>query len=484
MHQSAAWLAAIDKRWVGEPILAANEKQKRRIVVGLGLTGVSCARFLAARGLPFAVMDSRSEPPGIHQFRDEFPSIDIHLGDWNEAILTAADELYVSPGVPLSEPVLQQAASDGARISSDLDLFMAEVAAPVIAITGSNAKSTVTSLVGDMAYCAGLNAGIGGNLGTPMLDLLDEERDCYVLELSSFQLERCAGMEASVASILNISADHIDRHGSMRSYQDAKQVIYRDAGRCVVNRNDAATYPRKPIENLCSFGLDQPAAGDWGVVTVDDHRYIAKGSDAVLSVSALQLVGSHNLLNVVAAFALGDCAGLPVEAMCEAAVAFCGLPHRCELVAEHAGVRYINDSKATNTGATIAALEGLRAEIGGNITLIAGGQGKGADFAVLRETVAATASRVLLIGEAGPALADVFDSVVAVEQCVDLESAVAIALADSKSGDAVLFSPACASFDMFDSFVHRGDVFRDLVVTAIGAEPKSFGAANDDGAAR
>ncbi|TXS94940.1 UDP-N-acetylmuramoyl-L-alanine--D-glutamate ligase [Parahaliea aestuarii] len=433
-----------------------------RVVFGLGVTGLSCARHLYRQGLPFCVVDTRAEPPGIDALRTEMPDVTVFAGDVPVAVLEGASELIVSPGIALEDPLVAGARDAGAHVLGDIDLFVREARAPVIGITGSNAKSTVTELVGAMARAAGLNVGVGGNLGTPALDLLDEARELYVLELSSFQLERAGDLNLAVATVLNISPDHLDRHGSLPRYHQAKHRIFRGCASAVVNRDDSLTVPLLGDEvPVISWRLGEPELKGFGLRTVDGVENLCHGFEALLPVAEMPLVGRHNAANVLAALAIGHAARLPMADMLRAVRAFRGLPHRCQLVRERAGVRFVDDSKGTNIGACEAALNGLGGQ--GNVILIAGGQGKGADFRQLRPAIARHCRHVLVMGESARALTAALGDVVAVSSVDSMASAVREALVLAHSGDVVLLSPACASFDMFSGYAERGRVFAAAV---------------------
>ena len=435
----------------------------RRVVVGLGTTGLSVVRFLANRGERFSVVDTRAEPPGLEQLRRDFPEVSVFAGDIPQSLLNAASELIVSPGLAPDLPFLAEAENAGAIIRGDVDLFAQAAQAPVIGITGSNAKSTVTALVGAMAETAGVNAGVGGNLGTPALDLLADSRELYVLELSSFQLERSGSLDLAVASVLNLTADHLDRHGTLQRYHQAKHRIFRGCRHAVVNSDDPLTIPPggdgmqatawRPREpDLHGFGLHRD---DQGV------EWLSRGFDDLLPVSEIGLAGRHNLANALAAVAIADSAGLPMAAIVQTLRAFRGLPHRCQLVSERDGVRWINDSKATNVGAAQAAIDGMGREHA--LVLIAGGRGKGGDFKSLSRSVSAHCKAVLLIGETAAQLeADLADAA-PLQRCDSLEQAVAVAASLAEAGDCVLLSPACASFDMFRDYTQRGEAFAAAV---------------------
>ena len=344
------------------------------------------------------------------------------------------------------------------QVVGDIDLFMREATAPVVGITGSNAKSTVTELVGQMARDAQLNVGVGGNLGTPALALLAPERELYVLELSSFQLERAQRLGLAVAAVLNVSADHLDRHGSMPNYRSAKHRIFDGCNKAVVNPDDPYTVPLlSSAVDVVTWRMAQPLSGGFGLREVNGVECLSHDEQALLPVSELRLAGRHNVANALAALALGYAAGLPLAAMTTTLRNFRGLPHRCELVAEIDGVRYVNDSKGTNVGATEAALRGL----GGarDVLLIAGGQGKGADFTQLQDAVAQHCKLLLLLGEDAPLLAQALSPSVPVLMVSSLGEAVSTAAAHALRGDVVLLSPACASFDMFSGYAERGNTF-------------------------
>lgn len=434
----------------------------RRIIIGLGATGISCARHLARKGVPFAVVDTRENPAGLDGFKAAFPDVDVHCGELDADYLAQASELIVSPGVAISHPAIQSAAEKGVHLCGDIDLFIREISAPVIAITGSNAKSTVTTLVGEMAAKAGIDVGVGGNLGTPVLDMLAEgEQALYVLELSSFQLETCHDLRAKVATVLNISPDHQDRYADMQAYYQAKHRIFRGCSHAVVNRDDVLTSPLLPKGVTTSaFHLGRPDLKLFGVTRDDNgNEWLAVGQDKLLPVSALKIRGQHNVANALAALALGQAAGLPMEAMLDALRVFGGLKHRCQWVADKAGISYFNDSKGTNVGATVAALDGLGPTLdGGRIVLIAGGDGKGAEFDDLAAPLKRYGRAVVLIGTDAPRIREAVDSIECCDAS-DMDEAVKLASELAEKGDIVLLSPACASFDMFKNFNVRGDAF-------------------------
>ena len=434
----------------------------RALVVGLGRTGLSCARFLVARGVEVAVTDTRTQPPALAALQEELPGTALFLGDFAESVFAAADLLVVSPGVALAEPRIRDALTRGAEVIGDIELFARAVTAPVIAVTGSNGKSTVTTLVGEMAQRAGVNVRAGGNLGTPALDLLaDEDVALYVLELSSFQLETTHSLAPVAATVLNVSPDHMDRYDSLEDYVAAKGRIFSAAATSrVLNREDPAVMAFTTAHSACvSFGLNPPQSGDFGVRRRDGKEWLCAGEEFLLPVAALRVIGRHNIANVLAAMALAEVAGMPRAAMLAAAQAFTGLPHRMEFVAARAGVRWFNDSKATNVGAALAALDGIDARI----VLIAGGDGKGADFAALRAPIASRCRGVVLLGQDAPRLSAVLGDVVPLVMAHDMDEAVALAAGLARPDDVVLLSPACASTDMFTNFEVRGTAFAAAV---------------------
>ncbi len=442
---------------------------KLTVVVGLGDTGLSVARFLAASGEPFVVVDSRKRPPGLAALQDVLP--DVEVGGFPSPILTSAQRLVVSPGVPLAHPALVEAAAHGIEITSDIELFMASAKAPVIAITGSNGKSTVTTLLGKMAEEAGLNVGVGGNLGPPALDLLSAERDMYVLELSSFQLELIDQLSAQVVTVLNVSADHMDRYANLMEYHRAKHRVFRGAKKVVVNRDDNLTRPLVPdsVERL-TFGLGKPDLKAFGLLEENGETYLAFEFEPWLAVSELGIKGRHNIANALAALALGQAAGLPREAMLQALRSFTGLAHRCETIAGvnqvvdgKQGITWINDSKATNCGAALAAITGLAESGDMNTILIAGGQGKGQDFSVLEAAAEGRVKVAILLGEDASQIAECLPASAEILFAQDMTGAVALAVEYAAPGDVVLLSPACASFDMYSNFAERGDSFRAAV---------------------
>ncbi|WP_095096352.1 UDP-N-acetylmuramoyl-L-alanine--D-glutamate ligase [Pseudomonas sp. Irchel 3A5] len=435
-----------------------------RIIVGLGKSGMSLVRFLASRGVSFAVADTRENPPELATLRRDYPQVDVRCGELDVEFLCRANELYVSPGLALATPALQQAAARGVKLSGDIELFARNAKAPIIAITGSNAKSTVTTLVGEMAAAAGKRVAVGGNLGTPALDLLSDDVELYVMELSSFQLETTDQLGAEVATVLNISEDHMDRYSGLPAYHLAKHRVFRGARQVVVNRQDVLTRPLIGEGLPCwTFGLNKPDFHGFGLREEDGEKYLAFQFDNLMPVRELKIRGAHNQANALAALALGHAVGLPMDAMLSSLRTFGGLEHRCQWLRERNGVSYYDDSKATNVGAALAAIEGLGADIEGKLVLIAGGDGKGADFSGLRAPVAANCRAVVLIGRDAELIAQALGDGVELIRVATLEDAVLRCADIAQAGDAVLLSPACASFDMFKNYEERGRLFAQAV---------------------
>ena len=446
----------------------ATAKDKT-LIVGLGKTGLSCARYLAAQGTALAVTDSREHPPGLEQLQALYPDLAIFVGGFLPEVFQAANHLVVSPGVPLSEPLIQAARDEGVEVMGDIELFARAVKAPVVAITGSNGKSTVTTLLGEMARMAGVKVAVGGNLGEPALDLLDDAVELYVLELSSFQLESTWSLKPAVAVVLNVSADHMDRYADLDAYASTKAAVYHRAGMAVINRDDplAATMAGNVAQTL-GFTLGEPEGDDFGLTAHQGGTWLSRAGDRLIEAGELRIKGRHNLANALAALALGSQVGLPMNAMLTALRTFTGLPHRTQWVADRGGLQWFNDSKGTNPGATIAALRGFHSAADASRTvLIAGGDCKGADFTELAPVAALTTRAVILIGRDAPLLAQVLGESCRLLHATSLDDAVSKAVEAGHPGDRVLLSPACASFDMFRNFEDRGEAF----VRAVEALP-------------
>ena len=434
------------------------------VVVGLGKTGLSCARFLAAQGIAFTVVDSRVNPPGLDTLQGMLPAEKIICGEFRPHQFDKSGTLIVSPGISIQQPLFDSARQSGASIIGDIELFARVANAPIVAITGSNGKSTVTTLVAEMARQANRQVRVGGNLGEPALELLDESADLYVLELSSFQLETTDSLDAQVAVILNISEDHMDRYDDLQAYVDAKAKIYKGHGCMVANLDDDVVMQVVDQfglqRNHINFSLHLPFENNYGLCPHEGETWLCRGQDVLLPVSKMIIKGTHNVANALAALALGEAIGLSMDAMLAALQSYAGLPHRMQWVTACQGVNWFNDSKATNVGAAVAAIEGVPAN---KVVLIAGGQGKGQDFAPLNAVLRKRVRAVVLMGEDAVLLAEAVPDTVNVCYATDMGEAISLAAAYAEQGDAVLLSPACASFDMFTGYEQRGDVFMNLV---------------------
>lgn len=429
------------------------------LVIGLGITGESCVRYLRAQqSVPVRVLDTRSNPPGLAGLKKDAPEVPVHVGSWQQAWLSQARRIIVSPGVALANPEIAKQVAAGKDVIGDVELFARAVTAPVAAITGSNAKSTVTALLGDMARSAGRATEVGGNFGVPALELLQRRAELYVLELSSFQLETTYSLSAQVAAFLNVSQDHLDRYRSLADYIAAKQRIFDGCEVAVWNRDDEATRPHGAVSAQITFGTHIKADYRW-----DQHTgCLYRRGQRLLSANTLAVKGRHNVMNVLAALAMAEALDLPLYNSLQAAVEFVGLEHRCQLIEEREGVQWINDSKGTNVGATLAALEGIGASIQGKIVLIAGGQAKGQDFSHLVEPIENYVSHVFLLGKDKAEIAKLLPEG-SYTLVSDMTAAVVAANTLAQAGDAVLLSPACASLDMYASYQARGEAFADAV---------------------
>jgi UDP-N-acetylmuramoylalanine--D-glutamate ligase len=438
------------------------------IIVGLGVTGLSVARHLEAQNIPWMLVDTRLDPPNLSQFKQIYPERSIVLGDLNTAILQQASCIILSPGIALSTPAIAAQVKRGIPVIGDIELFARAVNVPVIAITGTNAKSTVTTLVGEMASFMGESVKVGGNLGVPALDLLDSAStsNLFVLELSSFQLETTYSLKPQVASILNITPDHMDRYQTLADYQQAKQRIYEGCHFVVCNRDDNLTDNQSiSAERKLYFTLHSPKIGEFGLINQASEYYLAYEDQLLLPVRELPALGKHHYANALAALAIGHAYGWPISSMLQVLREFKGLPHRCQLVRECDDVKWYNDSKGTNVGASVAAIEGLGSTMTGKLILIAGGVGKQADFHPLIQFAKPYVRHLILIGEAAKEIAAICqDQSLSYSFADTLEDAVQQSKKQAKRGDAVLLSPACASFDMFRNYEHRGQVFTELVM--------------------
>ncbi len=464
--------------------LLADFKDKQILVLGAGITGMSCVRYLSAQGLCFAVNDSRTKPFAHdydeQQFSKEFPRTSLHLGRWHSELIANADIIVISPGIDRAIDDIAQNISADCCVIGDIELFcqlnnerihkQGTNPISILAVTGSNGKSTVVSLLAYLAQCLGVNAQLGGNIGQPVLDIFTKETtaektclpELLILELSSFQLETLTTMKAIATSVLNVSDDHLDRHQTMANYQRIKQSIYQQGKLAVTNRDDDATKTVNESQSVLSFGSDIPAQNQFGVTRIYGKATLVFGQQSLITLDELPLAGMHNALNYLAALALGYSAGWSLTAMVKNLAGFTGLAHRCQRIISHDGITWINDSKATNVGATIAAINGLAQtltssnEVKQKLILIAGGDGKGADFSPLIEPLAAHVSQVVTLGKDGDKIAEL---VANASKVTSLFAAVQTAKASAKTGDIVLLSPACASLDMFKNFSDRGEQF-------------------------
>ncbi len=438
------------------------DKTCRTLVVGLGETGLSVARYLSKQGVPVAVVDSRSEPPALERSRAELPAdVALFLGDFSAEAFDRAQQVVISPGVSMQEPAIAAALARGVPVIGDIELFAQVARAPVIAVTGSNGKSTVVTLLGAMARRAGLDVRVGGNIGTPALDLITEqEPDLYVLELSSFQLETVSSLRPQAAAVLNVSADHMDRYTDLQAYALTKQSIFRQAAVQVFNLDDElVTTLVDRARPHTGFTRGVPDDDNYGLMNVEGQAWLARGSNQIMPASAISMAGQHNLTNALAALAMGEAAGIPLASMVAALTEFRGLPHRMQYVGTGHGVRWFNDSKGTNVGATLAAIAGIE----GQLVLIAGGDGKGADFTPLAAVLQDKGRAAVLIGKDAGLLESLLQGAVPVRRARDMPEAVRLAAGLAQAGDSVLLSPACASTDMFRNFEQRGEVYMQAV---------------------
>lgn len=436
------------------------------LVVGLGVSGKAISRYLARKGTPFAVADTRKSPPGIDEFQRAYPGVEVHCGPLSEIDLSQADEVVLSPGIDPRAPELEGLSH---RLVGEMALFVRECMAPIAAITGSNAKSTVTTLLGEMAREAGCRVAVGGNLGTPALDLLHERpnAELYVLELSSFQLELTPWLGAQVAAFLNLSEDHLDRHGDMAGYRAAKLAIFRGARHAVINAEDPMTWPTDPALPSDRFTSHTPRNNEWGVAEYgsgeESEPWLMHGNVPLMPVSEMGMMGRHNQLNASAALAMGTRLGFDLPAMRRVLGRFAGLPHRGEVIAESGGIRWINDSKGTNVGATLAAIDGIGPALQGKLIWLGGGVGKGADFTPLAAPLKKYAREAIVFGADAPRLANTLDSHLSVVSVTTLSEALDRAMFIAQPGDCILLSPACASLDQFPNYMARGEAFRQWV---------------------
>jgi UDP-N-acetylmuramoylalanine--D-glutamate ligase len=431
------------------------------LVMGMGLTGASCARYFAARGIVAEFIDTREVPPGMDDILDVMPDARVQVGEQHSVLRPEIEQIVISPGFDMGASLLAEARARGLDVVSDIDLFVAECTAPIVAITGSNGKSTATAMFGEALSATGCTTAVGGNIGTPALDLLDCGADVIALELSSFQLERSRPVPAAAAVILNLSPDHLDQHGGMVAYRDAKARIYRDCRHAVVNRDEPelAGLVRRET-SVTTFGLDRPAAGQLGIRRTARGECIAYGDKLLISVDELPLIGRHNQSNAMAALALGAALGANLNGMAQALKRFHGLAHRMQIVSTAAGATWIDDSKATNVDAALASLIGIEDPV----ILIAGGDAKGASFSALAAALRDRSADVILFGQDARRMAEELAGTCRLQVVADMRVAVGAAMQLIEPGHTVLLAPACSSLDMYRNFAERGDAF----ATAIG----------------
>ena len=430
------------------------------VIVGLGRTGLSCARYLRARGWRLAVTDTRDAPPQLAQLAALDAAIPVSLGRLDTALLKDAVCVVASPGVSLEDPFFAAARRLGLEIVGDVELFARAADAPVVGISGTNGKSTVTTLLARMAERAGLRVRVGGNLGEPALDLLSAGTELYVLELSSYQLETTASLSCRAATVLNVTPDHLDRYGSLARYAAAKARIFARCDTAVINLDDPLVVAMaRTARRTLSFSLRAAIGADYAVAEHEGAWWLTRAGEPLLALRELKIQGLHNAANALAALALGEALALPGAAMLKELRSFEGLPHRSQWVADVRGVRYVDDSKGTNVGATLAAVAGMA----GPLVMILGGEGKNQDFAPLAAGFRGKVRHAVLIGRDAAALEHALRGVCALERAVSLPDAVRAAAAAARAGDTVLLSPACASLDMFTDYAHRGAVFAQAV---------------------
>jgi UDP-N-acetylmuramoylalanine--D-glutamate ligase len=445
-----------------DPTFAGNAGHAAPVlVVGLGVTGLSCARYFARLGHPVRIVDSRAAPPGLEGLSDIDGDIEVRVGGLPVEALDGAAEVVLSPGVRPDEPLVAEARRRGIPLAGDIELFARAAPAPIAAITGSNGKSTVTTLVAELVGAGGLSVRSGGNLGPAALDLLEgDPPDCFVLELSSFQLETTESLRPKAATVLNLSPDHMDRHGSFERYAEAKARVFRGAETAVLNREDPHVMAMAPAgPKRVTFGLDAPGENDYGLLGHGGEPWLARGAERLVPVRELRLRGRHNLANALAALAISEAMGVRAASVVGALRRFGGLAHRTQWVADVAGVSFIDDSKGTNVGASVAAISGMC----GPVVLIAGGDCKGADFVPLAEAARGRVKAAVLMGRDAPMVADALAGVCDVHRAASMDEAVFQAARLARPGDTVLLSPACASTDMFRDYTWRGRAFAEAV---------------------
>ncbi len=439
--------------------MVSTEQKLDALVVGLGKTGMSCVRHLKQQGLGVVVTDTRTQPPYLQELSSQYPDVTFVSGELRADLCQQARQIIVSPGVSLKQSALQSAIANGKPVYGDIELFCQQAQAPIIAVTGSNGKSTVTTLVTKMAMAAGKNVLSGGNLGTPALDLLEQPvPEFYILELSSFQLESTSSLNAYASVVLNLSSDHMDRYADMDEYACAKQRIFKGDGVMVINKDDERVSAMlESGRNVRTFSIEQAGPADFSVRNIDNDDWLCRGDEKLITAAELGIKGRHNVANALAAIALATEMEVPKSSMHYVLTSFFGLPHRCQFVANLNDVDYINDSKATNVGASIAAIEGMARP--GRIILIAGGDSKEADLQPLLPVLVEHVKALVLIGQDAELFTALVTDQIPYSRATDMQEAASIARETAVAGDVVLLAPACASLDMFESYQHRGDAF-------------------------
>ncbi len=445
------------------PAHTVNHHAPITMIVGIGVTGLSCARYLHKNKIPFCAIDHSSHPHYREDFQREFPDVPLTLGAEIGDIPPRVERVLLSPGVVPPAEWLDKVTAASIPIINDIELFVGVATAPIVAITGTNGKSTVTSLVAKMACADGMDAVGCGNIGVPVLDQLSDTCQLYVVELSSFQLERVEQLNAQVATVLNMSDDHLERHKDMQSYHRVKHRIFRGCRNVVINRSDKLTVPL--ISNKVhrwSFGLDAPLnANDFGVARHKGEQWLMHWHTPLLPTRSLSLIGHYNWENILAAFALGQAIGINRTAMCQVARDFKGLPHRCQWVGERNGVQFYNDSKGTNVAAACRVISDVARQHHrkGRLIWIGGGIGKSEDFTPLVTALSQCVHFAVVLGQSAPHIIEQLQNQVASASVHSMEEAVDCARQKAQEGDIVLLSPACSSFDMFENFAHRGEAF-------------------------
>lgn len=436
-------------------------EQKLHLVIGLGATGLSCVRYLVSQNIPVMVVDTRDNPPKLAECRDAFPAVEIHLGQFSEAVFSKADVLVVSPGMSLDDPCIQRCLHNNISVMGDVEIFARDAKAPIVAITGSNGKSTLTTVMGELITNAGFQAVVCGNIGLPVLDaIMQPVPDFYVVELSSFQLDTTYSLKAKVAVVINVSPDHMDRYATVDDYRASKQRVYHHCEHAVVNADEPDIWQSLHFQSdPIAFTLEKPAPFAWGVITEGNEKYLACGDEKYIAVSELILQERHNCQNFLVALAMGSILQLPMDSMLTTLRHFSGLAHRCQFVRNTHGVIWYNDSKATNVGAAVAAIESVGQRVSGRLILIAGGDSKGVELTALQNPVKHYVSHVILLGKDADLLQSVLEGVADIKRVSTISDAVRVAHALSTSGDIVLLAPACSSLDQYENYMARGNDF-------------------------